>query len=148
MRIGGLLMLESPSPTISGDVSRAAIAAVLLTMQTGFGLLSALGLLVFARITGSIGTVVGAALLALLFPLLALVLAGGVALHHPWARRGALAFEAVTLFLALLRFILSRGETLALVPFLTTFALPVTVAALLLAPSSRQAIAPQQERAG
>ena len=141
-------MLEPHASNDSVDLGGAAIASVLLVMQAGFGLLSVLGLLVFARITGSMATAGGQALFALLLPLAALAAAGGVAAGRPWARRSALALEIVLLAFALLRLLVSRGGTLALTPLLTTFILPGAVVALLLRESNRRTIAARPEPAG
>jgi hypothetical protein len=140
-------MLEPGLQAGNVDAGRAGIASVLLTLQAGFGLVSALGLLVFARISGSLASVTGQALFALLIPLLTFVAAGGVIAYRSWARRGALALETVTLIFALLRLLISHGETLALAPLLTTFTLPVTVLALLLGLGGRRLFAAQRQQA-
>lgn len=139
-------MIQYHESNASSDQETLQIASVLLILQGGFGLVSALGLVAFAGITRSLGQAGGPALFAFVVPICALVCAAGVAACRRWAQIGAMIFESLIVLGAAVRLLISAGATAALVPLVTTIVLPAAVTALLLSRSARQAIATRAAR--
>jgi hypothetical protein len=118
---------------------RAEVAAVLLLMQSVFGLLSLLGMLVMAALFPVLtpaGLLVAAGFMV---PLLGAI---GVARGWRWARRIALIWQGITLFGLFVNLLLallpSVQMELTLTGIITGLLLPVSVIALLRSESKAQ----------
>ena len=114
------------------DADLVEIGFVLLLLQSGFGFISALGLLAYASISGGAMRSILSLSIAFGAPAVLLVLAAGVEHGRRWAGVATLLFEAVVLLGALLRILTGQGHTLTLVDLITTVAIPLTVGGLIL----------------
>ena len=133
-------------PTESPDTGTLDLAAVLLVMQAGFGLVSAVGLVVLTFFVGASPLVGPALLVAIGGPLMAILCARGLSRLRRWARNGALVYEALILLGAAFRFVIDRGVALSLVVTLTSVVIPLAVSVLVLSPSARRANAAARRR--
>lgn len=118
------------------DRGTTDIAFVLLVLQGGIGLVSALGLLVFLHFLG--GGVI-ALLPAFGVPLVLFGLAAGVSGYHRWARVAAIVFEGLVLLGAVWRLFIGGELAINIVMLLSTVAIPFAVSALLLTRGAREA---------
>jgi O-antigen/teichoic acid export membrane protein len=124
------------------------VAAVLLVLQAGLGLVSAAGVLFLTIASGGAPLYVAALLVALVGPGLALLLARGLTRCRRWARNGAIAYEALILIGAAVRFFFDREVALGLVVTLTSVVLPLAICGLVLSPGARRAVAVRRRRRG
>jgi O-antigen/teichoic acid export membrane protein len=122
------------------------VAAVLLVLQAGLGLVSAAGVLFLTIASGGAPLYAAALLVALVGPGLALLLARGMTRCRRWARNGVIAYEALILIGAGVRFFFDRDVALGLVVTLTSVVLPLAVCGLVLSPGARRAIAVRRRR--
>jgi hypothetical protein len=110
---------------------RRAIASLLLVAQAGLGLLAALGLLVFARLSNAVGALAGPEALAFAGPLILLICALGVAKNWRAARIAVYAWESLTLVGTAISILASAGSSLSLTVALTGIALPLAIIVLI-----------------
>jgi hypothetical protein len=113
-----------------GD-DRRAIASLLLVVQAGLGLLAALGLLVFARLSNAVGALAGPEALAFGGPLILLICALGVAKNWRPARIAVYAWESLTLVGTAISILASAGSSLSLTVALTGIGLPLAIIVLI-----------------
>ena len=120
------------------DLDVIDVLVVLLLLQSAVTLLSAVGLLVLAAVTGTPGAL-GMVGLVAAGPIMLLTIAVGVARRRPWARRGAVIVECVTLLGVNIGLLLDRlpqvNTDLGLAGLLTNVGLPVLVIVLAMSPA-------------
>jgi len=122
-------------------------AAALLVVQAGFGLVSTAGLVVLLVMAGGAPIYLAATAVALLGPILAVTLAVGLTRARRWARRGAVAYEAIVLLHHAVRLFFDREVALGLVVTLSSVVLPLAIGALVLGREARRATAPRRRDA-
>ena len=115
------------------------VAAVLLVLQAGFGLVAAVGLGLLTVIAGGAPLYLVALAVGLAGPLLALTLAAKLVRRRRWARRVTVVYEAFILLNAGVRFFFDREVALGLMVTLTSVVLPVLIWTLVVTPSARRA---------
>jgi len=113
------------------DDSRRIVTSTLLLVQAGVSLVSALGVFVFASLSGAGGSLSGAELMALLGAAV-LVLLAALMSWRP-ARVAIIAWEGITLLGGVTAALIGRGTNLSLPMLLTSLVLPISVMTLVLA---------------
>jgi len=146
----------SPSGSNSPPVSESAdailgsveLVVVLLLLQVGFGLLSAIGMLVLALFTGGLLAYWWALPLAAGLPVLLLWCVRGLRRGRRRARTWVLWYEGLVLLNAAVRLVFDREVALGLVVSVTTIGVPLVVCGLMLSPAVRPiyARAPKAQR--
>ncbi|MGH2531494.1 MAG: hypothetical protein ACRDJW_04215 [Thermomicrobiales bacterium] len=116
------------------------LAAVLLVVQAGLGLVAAAGVIFLTVLAAGAPLFVLASLAALAGPLLALMLARGLTRCRRWARNGAIVYEALILISAGVRLYFDREVALGLMVTLSSIVLPLAVCTLILNRAARRAI--------
>jgi len=134
------------TPAASPDMGILDLAAALLGLQAALGLVSAVGVAFLLALTGGSPLYVVTLGIALFGPVLALRLAIGLTRPRRWARRGAVAFEALVLLNAAARAFFDRELALGLVVTLSSVVVPLVVCGLALHPVARRATAPGPAR--
>lgn len=109
------------------------IAAALLLVQSGVGLVAALGMVVFRVAAAGGGSLAPDERLALLVPLASLGLAFGVANGYRWARWATLAVEGGVLAVTVLLHLVLPGG-LDLTSAMVTLGLPSAILVVLMRP--------------
>lgn len=137
-------MQRCSQPPTTADTAGIDIAFVLLLLQSGVYLLSLVGLLVLALFTHAAAGASLSGLLTLVAGIWPLILAGGLAGMHRWARLGAVTFEALSVLSFLFRVVVDHDLGSDLVTLLTGLALPLLVAFLLIGRGARSATARRQ----
>lgn len=128
------------------------VAAVLLLVQATVALMTSVGFFIWAIATGLLPVLVLNAVLEAGKPVLLIVLATSIVRRRRWARRWAVAYEALALaglaanLLGGLLPVVQVGVSLVMI--VTSAALPIALIAMLMSPSARQATEPQHGRDG
>jgi hypothetical protein len=134
-------MEPRPAAGSAADFGVLDLAATLLIVQAGLGLVAAVGVGFLTVATGGAPLYLLAAAVALGGPLLAIVVARGLTRGRRWARNGALTYEALVLIGAVARLFFLRELAFGLVVTLTGIVLPLTVGGLVLSSAARRVIA-------
>ena len=114
---------------------RRGLAALLLAVQSGLYLLSAVGLFAYATFTNARALLAGPELFAIGGPVLLLLLSIGVLKRWRVARIGVYLFEALTILGTAFSMLASAGSALTLTIGMTGLALPAAIVFLVKRPA-------------
>lgn len=121
------------------DLGWLEVAAVLLVVQAGIGLLSTLVQMIMAVIGIAQSPI--SLLISLGIPALTLASARALLRRRRWARRFALGLESVLILGAGARFVIGRELAFGLMPLVSLVILPLAVGVVLMRPETRRAMA-------
>lgn len=133
-------VISSPDLSAGIDLGLLDVAAVLLVLQAGLGLVSAAGVVFLAVLSGGAPLYLLASLVSLVVPVLAIVLARGLTRGRRWARNGSVAYEVLVLLNAAVRFVFLHEVAFGLLGSITGLVLPLVVCVLVLSPNARRAV--------
>lgn len=130
--------VPKPAPDHAEEIPGAVeLVVVLLLLQAGFGLLSAIGMLVLALFTGGLLAYWWALPLAVGSPVLLLWCARGLRRRRRRARTWVLWYEGLVVLNAAVRLVFDREVALGLVVSVATIGVPLVVCGVLLSPAVR-----------